>query len=454
MSKEKSVRIRGGHRAYVSKIIENVNEILAEFGGSISEREKLESLKVTLQEKKGVLKGIDDTILETTNDEDIDKEIIEASEIGEFINRTCVKITNALSVSPSNPASLSLSNSESMQASSSVNTPTIKAKLPKRTLRKFSGDPKYWQSFWDSFEAAVHNNDSVSTIDKFNYLKSLVEGNAASAIDGFALTADNYESAVKLLKDRFADPQMIISSHMEELLNLPAVSDIHQVSKIRQLYDSIETHIRSLRNLGINSNSYGSLLVPLIVSKLPEEMRLIVARNLDKNKWNIDKLLCKFKLELEARERCSTIPESSPPKPPENKGGCNRGKLPYSLATLLAGKGPTSVPYCSYCLKQHTSASCPIVTDITARRAILRRKGKCFLCLRSGHIIKHCDSQYKCQKCGGHHHVSICEKNASKPPASGGKVGQQHEAAGSQKSNQPKTKSESTQGTQTEASTM
>ncbi len=94
------------------------------------------------------------------------------------------------------------------------------------------------------------------------------------------------------------------------------------------------------------------------------------------------------------------------------------------------------------------------MTDITARRTILRRKGKSFLCLRSGHIIKHCDSQYKCQKCGGNHHVSICEKNANKPPASGGKVGQQHEAAGSQQSNQPKTKSESTQGTQTEASTM
>ena len=32
-------------------------------------------------------------------------------------------------------------------------------------------------------------------------------------------------------------------------------------------------------------------------------MRLIVARNLDKNEWNIDKLLCKFKLELELPER-------------------------------------------------------------------------------------------------------------------------------------------------------
>ena len=79
---------------------------------------------------------------------------------------------------------------------------------------------------------------------------------------------------------------------MEELLNLPAVCDIHKVSKIRQLYNSIETHIRILRNLGIDSSSYGSLLVPLILSKIPEEMRLIVARNIEKNEWNIDKLLC------------------------------------------------------------------------------------------------------------------------------------------------------------------
>ena len=277
MSREKSIRIRGGHRAYVSKIIENANEILHDFSGSASEREKLESFKVTLKDKKEVVKSIDETVLESTKDEDINKEIIEASEIGESINRICVKINNALNP-VNNVSSPSSNNSESVASSNPTSTslPAIKAKLPKLTLRKFSGDPKSWQPFWDSFEAAVRNNSSVSRIDKFNYLKSLVEGNAASAIDGFALTADNYESAVKVLKDRFADPQIIISSHMEELLNLPVVSDVNKVNKIRQLYDSIETHIRSLRNLGIDSNSYGNLLLPLILSKLPEEMRLVV----------------------------------------------------------------------------------------------------------------------------------------------------------------------------------
>ena len=60
MSKEKSIRIRIGHRAYVSKIIESANEILEHFSGSTNGREKLESFKVSLKDKKGVLKSIDE----------------------------------------------------------------------------------------------------------------------------------------------------------------------------------------------------------------------------------------------------------------------------------------------------------------------------------------------------------------------------------------------------------
>ena len=61
------------------------------------------------------------------------------------------------------------------------------------------------------------------------------------------------------------------------------------------------------------------------------------------------------------------------------------------------------------------SSKCNIITDISARRAILRKKGKCFACLKSGHIVRHCPaSKFKCPKCGNSHHVSICE--SMKPP--------------------------------------
>ena len=152
---------------------------------------------------------------------------------------------------------------------------------------------------------------------------------------------------------------------------------MHKISKISQLYHSIETQIRSLRNLGIDSNSDGNLLVPLIVSKIPEEMRLIVARNLEKNEWNIDPLLCKFKSELEARERCNTMTECSSSKPLENRARL-RSKFPHSSSALLTNREPSSVPYCIYCSKQRTSASCPIATDTAVCRAIKEKKENAF----------------------------------------------------------------------------
>ena len=97
MAREKLIQIRGGHRAYVSKIIENVNGIVAQFSGSTTDRETLESFKATLKNKKEILKSIDEAILELTKEEDINKEIIEASDIGSSINRACVKKNIALS---------------------------------------------------------------------------------------------------------------------------------------------------------------------------------------------------------------------------------------------------------------------------------------------------------------------------------------------------------------------
>ena len=60
----------------------------------------------------------------------------------------------------------------------------------------------------------------MPSIDKFNYLKALLEG-PASTILGLTLTEANYSAAFKLLKERFGKKQQIISAHMEELLKLP-----------------------------------------------------------------------------------------------------------------------------------------------------------------------------------------------------------------------------------------
>ena len=116
----------------------------------------------------------------------------------------------------------------------------IRAKLPKLEIKRFDGRMTEWQAFIDCFDSAVHSNPKLSNIDKINYLKSLVEGPAAASIKGLPLTLENYNSARKILEERYGNKQLIICSHINNLLNLPVVSSVNDVKGIRQLYDISE----------------------------------------------------------------------------------------------------------------------------------------------------------------------------------------------------------------------
>ena len=95
---------------------------------------------------------------------------------------------------------------------SAVSVPS-KPRLSKLTLPKVKEDVKDWHTLWDSFQLPVHNNTDISRVDKFNYLNSLLEGTAFKTVQGLPLTDCNYDMAVEMLKERFGDPQQIISAH-------------------------------------------------------------------------------------------------------------------------------------------------------------------------------------------------------------------------------------------------
>ena len=78
--------------------------------------------------------------------------------------------------------------------------------LPKLTLPSFNGNPLEFQTFWDFFEAAVHNNVGLTGAQKFQYLRALLSGDAAQVISNLPLCGANYLNSVKLLKDRFGQP--------------------------------------------------------------------------------------------------------------------------------------------------------------------------------------------------------------------------------------------------------
>ena len=281
-------------------------------------------------------------------------------------------------------------------------------KLPKLSLKKFNGDLTQWTTFWDTFEAAVHQNPALTSIDKFSYLTSLLESTAAEAIAGLKLTSVNYDEAVATLYRRFGNKQCIINRHMELLLRLEAVTSTHDLKGLRQLFDTVESNVRGLRALGVAASSYGGLMSSILMGRLPSELRLIVSRELREDEWDLETMMGVLQREVEARERSVGAASS------QTRKGTTTNPPPTALSLTTGSLTPIT---CAYCGQPHRSNACQTIKSPEERKRALRTSGRCYICLRRNHISRNCRSPARCNKCNGRHHSSLCSmsSNASAP---------------------------------------
>ena len=102
--------------------------------------------------------------------------------------------------------------------------------------------------------------------------------------------------------------------------------------------------------------------MPVLMTKIPEDVRLLVGREIKDGEWNISEIL-----------------------------------------KLLRNK------WSMFCKQQHPTASCHVVTNKMARKKCLKKQGRCLICLKKSHLARDCRSKISCFKCSGRHHVSLCE---------------------------------------------
>lgn len=455
----KKKKVRGGHRGHAKNLISQVTGAVDIYEPSmeIMVRQK----KISLEETMNTLRTLDDEIIdlieipEDPEDDTIEREIEEACGIREKIVETLLKIEAVLSKqtsegnnvstvniptnasqenSTSTGAASASSTSENSQSEATVGDSVINTsangqqnvvkpkarstiKLPKLELKKFYGNPKLWQSFWDSFSTAVDSNESLEDVEKFNYLKNLVEGAALSTISGLSLTSENYNNAIALLKQRFGNEQVIINSHMNALINMHSLTKTSDLKKLRKFYDEIEVQVRGLESLKVLSGEYGSMMTSILMSKLPDDLKLIIGRKLESvGQWSLTEVMKVLRSELETRERCGLQNMTV-----GSERETNTPRITPTAAALMTTDQSKYSPSCTYCKGKHTSKDCNVVTNIPARKKILRNEGRCFICLRKSHIARQCQSLNTCFRCSGKHHVSVCDN-------SGGKMNERNES--------------------------
>ncbi|XP_065180252.1 uncharacterized protein LOC135810689 [Sycon ciliatum] len=416
-------RKRGGHRASATKTntlaLSTLGKMKSE-SSTLAGSEPIVELQQfvdTLKAKVSIIATLDEQILDLVEESEIETEVDTADSFLADIKLVIRQVDYFLQqksgvvVAPS-PSQLSVSD----QVQSNTSTPLISTpgqlcttRLPKLELPQFSGDIMQWPTFWDSFSAAVHSQSGLAKVEKFNYLRSLVRGEAAESIGGLALTSANYEEAVDILTTRFGNTKRIVRKHMELLLHVDPVRTT-DLRRLRRLYDTFESNIRSLRSLGVKSEAYGALLAPVLMSRLPDELRLIISREVEEENWELDILLHHIHGELRARERVQL--EKFPNKGPEEKAvsaSFTHGSPSESTATASALFTAATPGRCAYCNQDHTMNNCHVITDTGRRKELLKSKGRCFNCAKPNHLSRACSSKARCTFCEGKHHSSICD---------------------------------------------
>ena len=228
--------------------IELANGLVDFVAGSEEHIVNLSGLKKSYLSDVEKIQAQNDNILALLKGQELENELFENLIQDSNYNRTLAKIDFYLNKVPTVASSL-----ENLNIPSSTQNHENKVKLPRLELSKFNGDTIEWKGFWDQFKSIVHENNNISAIEKFNYLCTLLEDSALSAISGLTLSAENYGQALAILQARYENDQVLIRAYMQKFAQISKIQNSNDIKRLRFLCDSVKTSVGNLKSLRLGS---------------------------------------------------------------------------------------------------------------------------------------------------------------------------------------------------------
>lgn len=273
-----------------------------------------------------------------------------------------------------------------------INTPVepqSPVRLPPIHLPEFHGAYNQWLTFYDIFNSLIHSNTQLNDVQKFFYLKSCLKGEAAQLLHSIEISNQNYGIAWGMLKDRFENKRLIVHTHIKHIFDgFTLKHESH--SQLRNLLDNFNKNLRALNALGQPTNTWDTLLIYILGTKLDSSTKREWEDYL--NKEGIDFPTVSQLTDFLAK-RCNFLETL------ENKNKPDRVYHGRVLTHVITGKVS-----CAFCRKNHLNFQCEKIQSMPRNDLYseIKKHKLCINCLRPFHDYNSCNSA-GCKHCGRKH---------------------------------------------------
>lgn len=283
--------------------------------------------------------------------------------------------------------------------SKTVNLPEIKIPI-------FSGDAANWNSFYDLFDKLIIQKSDLDDVQKLIYLKGYLRGEALSLIQNLALVGPSFQTALKILTDRYKDTYTIIEAHIANLVeNLPTLIK-PKAQNLRDFLTKINQNIESLKNLNVPIEHWDLMLLHVFSKKLDFSLHKTYCLQRDTKQLPTLKEFLTF-LEKQCRA-LEEIETKHSVVNTNNKVSHFNSSISSSGSNSPQASGSQINSNCIYCSGQHSIYRCSSFKElnVNARIEFITNQGLCKNCLIYKHAMSMCTAR-KCLQCGKNHNTLL-----------------------------------------------
>lgn len=281
-------------------------------------------------------------------------------------------------------------------------------KLPQVNVPIFNGKYSEYRSFIGLFDALIHHNSSLESIQKLFYLRNFLQDEPLDLVKNLPLVAESYSEARLILQDRYDNEYKITCDHINILLDITPIAK-STATNIRMFVSTVKQQLAALKNLKHNISSWDPIILCILTRKLDMYCSKEYQFIRDKNAKVSD-----FIGFLERRASALEDAERNPVKILTPKAA--------HMVTVKkgdAGAGPkvTTPPptVCILCKLSHKLFLCPKfkLMAILDRLKFVADNNLCNVCLNNH--SKKCRFFFKCEVCKERHNTLLHQDKAQSP---------------------------------------